>query len=364
MHVGMAAMFQRSDTGPTDQEFCARDLAMVDEAEDRGFDSVWAPEHHFTDYVMSPNPSQFLTWVAARTSRVRLGTMVLVLPWHQPARVAEEISVLDTFSGGRVLLGVGRGLGPVEFDGFGVDMGSSRERFREAAEIIVGAFDSGVLCYDGEMYTQPQMKLRPAPMASLRGRVYASSISPESIDIVCKLGFGIMVIAQKPWQTIVDEIGAYTEKFVEINGCKPPRPLIVNFTILHEDPERARELHEKYTLAYNRSAVAHYEFDNPRLASIPGYEYYARLKGKIDKVGIDEFARFLSNMQTFGTPEAVTEELVRRVREIDGAGVISAFNFGGMPIDVARHSFDLFTDQVLPKLKAADPYRDAGPRTE
>jgi alkanesulfonate monooxygenase SsuD/methylene tetrahydromethanopterin reductase-like flavin-dependent oxidoreductase (luciferase family) len=362
MHIGLSVMFQRLKAGYTDQELYSEDLAFADLAETRGFDSVWTAEHHFSDYVMSPNPAQFLTWVAARTSHVRLGSMVMVLPWHHPARMAEQVSVLDTLSGGRVLLGVGRGLGPVEFDGFGVDMGSSRQMFVESADALINAFDTGVLEYDGAVYKQPPVTIRPAPIAPLRGRVYASSVSPESMRLIAQLGFGIMIIAQKPWKTIVSEIAEYAEMFIELNGMPPPRPLLVNFTLVHEDAERAQELQETYGLAYSASAVEHYEFANQRLATIPGYEYYTRLKEKLDTHGVEAYARFLAGLQISGTPEVVTENLIERVRMLDGAGVINIFNFGGMPIKDARHSFDLFTEQVLPKLKAADPFRDAGPR--
>ena len=90
---------------------------------------MWTVEHHFTDYTMCPDPLQLLTWLAGRTERVLLGTGVVVLPWHDPVRVAEQIALLDNLSGGRLLLGIGRGIARIEYEGFGVDMDTSRERF-------------------------------------------------------------------------------------------------------------------------------------------------------------------------------------------------------------------------------------------
>ena len=129
MHVGMAAIFQNPENERTDLEVYQADLALADLAEPLGFDSIWSVEHHFTDYTMVPDVYQFLTYMAGRTEKAQLGSMVIVLPWHDPLRAAEEISMLDNLSGGRVILGLGRGAGRVEFEGFRLDMGESRPRF-------------------------------------------------------------------------------------------------------------------------------------------------------------------------------------------------------------------------------------------
>src|SRR5437870_1816912 len=188
VHVGMGTFFQNPGRARSDADVWRQGLELAGAAEPLGFDSVWSAEHHFTDYHMCPNVAQFLTWVASRTQRVQLGSMVMVLPWHDPVRLAEEVSVLDHISGGRVLLGLGRGLGRVEFDGFRLEMGESRRRFTEYADAILSALETGEMAYDGELYHQPRVEIRPAPLASFRGRVYASAISPETSRILAKLG--------------------------------------------------------------------------------------------------------------------------------------------------------------------------------
>ena len=206
MHVGMGTFFQNPGRARSDADVWRQGLELAGAAEPLGFDSVWSAEHHFTDYHMCPNVAQFLTWVASRTQRVQLGSMVMVLPWHDPVRLAEEVSVLDHMSGGRVLLGLGRGLGRVEFDGFRLEMGESRRRFTEYADAILSALETGEMAYDGELYHQPRVEIRPAPLASFRGRVYASAISPETSRILAELGVGMMIIAQKPWETVEADV--------------------------------------------------------------------------------------------------------------------------------------------------------------
>ena len=115
MHVGYAPLFQNPGNALSDAEVYAQELRLAEMAEPLGFDSVWSVEHHFTDYTMCPDVLQFLSYMAGKTQRVKLGSMVVVLPWHDPVRVAEQIVMLDHLSGGRVILGLGRGLARVEY---------------------------------------------------------------------------------------------------------------------------------------------------------------------------------------------------------------------------------------------------------
>ena len=109
-------------------------------AEDMGFDSIWAPEHHSTEYGFSASPMVTLAAVASVTKRIRLGSGVLVLPFNDPIRVAEEAAMVDLMSDGRLDLGVGRGFQPIEYQGFTVNQSKSREIFDEALDVIVRAW--------------------------------------------------------------------------------------------------------------------------------------------------------------------------------------------------------------------------------
>src|ERR1700683_2130838 len=129
MHVGYGVAFQNPGNALSDAEVYRNELRFCEMAEPLGFDSVWSVEHHFTDYTMCPDVLQFLSYMAGRTRHIKLGSMVGVLPWHAPIRVAEQISLLDHLSGGRLILGIGRGLAPVEYEGFSLNQNESRETF-------------------------------------------------------------------------------------------------------------------------------------------------------------------------------------------------------------------------------------------
>jgi alkanesulfonate monooxygenase SsuD/methylene tetrahydromethanopterin reductase-like flavin-dependent oxidoreductase (luciferase family) len=351
VHVGYGAFFQNLSGQLTDAEVYQRELALVDRVEGLGFDSVWGPEHHFTNYILLPDTTQFLTWVAARTRRVQLGAMINVLPWHDPVRLCEEWSVLDHMSGGRAILGLGRGLGRVEFDGFRVDMAESRGRFTEYTEAIVTALETGYIEYDGRYYRQPRAAIRPFPARSFRGRTYASAISPESIDLMAQLGVGILIIAQKPWPTVVAELEGYRDRYRQLIGEEAPAPILAVFVAVDDSRSRAEEMFERYMIAYAESALDHYQFDDAGIAEIPGYEYYAGLSRNIAKHGRNGFIRFLAELQVWGTPDEVTDRLVEYQRLCGAGGLITVFSYGGMPYDEVEANLDLFATKVLPRLQ-------------
>ena len=354
MHVGMSTFFQNFKNSQSDAEVYGHELAMAELAEPLGFDSIWAAEHHFDGYTMCPSVTQFLTYMAARTRRVKLGSMVVVLPWHDPVRIAEELSVLDHLSGGRVLFGIGRGLGRIEFEGFRLNMGESRERFVEYSEAVLTALETGHIEYDGKYLQQPRKQIRPFPYLSFRGRTYAAAVSPESARIMARLGVGILIIAQKPWEKTLDELQNYRELFLEMNGTEAPKPLIVSFIGCHEDAAIADEMHEKHIRGYCQTALEHYEFANAGLADIKGYEYYGALARNIEKHGTDAFVNFLADLQIWGTPEQVHDRIRDYIEKIDGAGIIGVFSYGGMPKQLAKENITLFAEKVLPRLQATD----------
>jgi alkanesulfonate monooxygenase SsuD/methylene tetrahydromethanopterin reductase-like flavin-dependent oxidoreductase (luciferase family) len=144
MHVGYAPIFQNPENALSDAEVYRQELRLAEMAEPLGFDSVWSVEHHFTDYTMCPDVVQFLSYMAGKTQRVKLGSMVIVLPWHDPVRITEQISLLDHLSGGRMILGMGRGLARVEYDGFRIDQNAGRERFVEHAELVLNPLKKAI----------------------------------------------------------------------------------------------------------------------------------------------------------------------------------------------------------------------------
>jgi len=198
----MLLVFQNWIENTSDEEVFQRELSWGVLAEELGFDSVWSAEHHFDDYSMCPDNLQIMAYLAGKTTHIKLGTGAVILPWNDPLRVVEKAVMLDHMAPGRVLLGMGRGLAKMEYEGFRVDMNESRQRFDEAAPMIMAGIKNGYVENDGPMYRQPKVNVRPGPNQERTwdGRMFGVAMSPDSIPAVAKLGVQLMTFMQYPFE--------------------------------------------------------------------------------------------------------------------------------------------------------------------
>ena len=354
MHVGYAPVFQNPGNTRSDAEVYREELRMAEMAEPLGFDSIWSIEHHFTDYTMCPDAVQFLSYMAGRTKTAKLGTMVIVLPWHDPIRVAEQISLLDHVSGGRMILGFGRGLARVEYDGFRIDQNEGRERFVEYAELLINGLEKGYI--EGGLTTQqPRRDIRPYPAYSFKGRTYAAAVSPESMPIMAKLGIGLLVIPQKPWDVVKGDFEVYHKVWEEERpGTKPPQPFCGGFFYVDENAKRAEENAYKWIGAYYHTAMKHYEMTGKKFGSHKGYEFYSNVGKYIEKHGMDGAAKDFVKLMPWGTPDQVLRKIEFMRDTIDMKAIMGNFSYAGMPYDEAEGSLKCFAKHVLPELKKWD----------
>jgi len=359
MHVGIGVIFQGEGEGRTDRNVYRNELRFGDLAEPLGFESLWGVEHHFTDYTMCPDVLQFLTYYAGRTQHIQLGSMVVVLPWHDPMRVAEQVVVLDHMCNGRFILGIGRGLGRVEFEGFGVNQEDSRQIFVEAAQMILQGVERGYCEFTGKFVKQVRRDLRPRPFKSFRGRTYAAAVSPESSEIMARLGIGILIIPQKPWEVVTNELNAYRTIYRDVNGTDAPPPIVGGWTYCDENADRAEEFARKYIGAYWRSVVRHYEIVGTHLTTMKGYESYAQMQTMASAPGgVDALVDFFLGLQVWGTPEQCYEKILDIQRRTGAEAFNGVFSYGGMPYDIAEASLRLFAGEVMPELKRRVPIED------
>jgi alkanesulfonate monooxygenase SsuD/methylene tetrahydromethanopterin reductase-like flavin-dependent oxidoreductase (luciferase family) len=308
---------------------------------------------------MCPDVLQYLTYFAGRTERIQLGSMVVVLPWHDPMRVAEQVVVLDHMSNGRFIFGIGRGLGRVEFEGFGVNQEDSRAIFTEAAQMILEGLERGYCEFDGKHVKQVRRDLRPRPFKSFRGRTYAAAVSPESSEIMARLGIGILIIPQKPWEMVANELNAYRTIYRDVNGTDAPPPIVGGWTYCDESQDRAEEFARRYIGAYWRSVVRHYEIVGTHLTTMKGYESYKQMQEMANAPGgVDALVDFFLGLQVWGTPEQCYEKILDIQRRTGAEAFNGVFSYGGMPYDMAEASLRLFAAEVMPELKRRVPIED------
>jgi alkanesulfonate monooxygenase SsuD/methylene tetrahydromethanopterin reductase-like flavin-dependent oxidoreductase (luciferase family) len=340
--------------GRSDASVLGEHLALGDLAEPLGFDSLFALEHHFTGYAMTPSPTQLLSYFAGRTRRITLGTAVIVLPWHDPVRVAEEIALLDILTGGRCLFGFGRGAASVEYAGFRVPMGEARQRFVEAAQIVIKALTHEVFDWQGEYYTIPTTSIRPRPISHPERRFYASSVSPESAELMAKLGFGVLVVMQNEWPKAAEDIDRYLQIASSV-GHEPRPPIILTNVSISESRDDAHERAVKYLGRKWDSIDNHYHFSDGHLASVKGYEFYGKMAKTYAKMKEDDYRQkateFYVKIQVSGTPDDCLQQIaeLRRLTGLDH--LVTELAFGGMPYEEAELNMRLFAERVMPVLQ-------------
>ncbi len=360
MHVGMGVIFQATDPKRSDREVYQAELKLGDLAEPLGFDSLWGVEHHFTDYTMCPDVLQYLTYFAGRTSRINLGSMVVVLPWHNPIRVAEQIAVLDHVSNGRFIFGMGRGLGRVEFEGYGVDQNDAREIFVESAQMLIEGLERGWCEFDGKHIKQKRRDIRPRPFKSFKGRTYAAAVSPESSEIMAKLGIGLLVIPQKPWEAVITEMSNYRRIYREVNRTDAPPPVLAGWVFCDEDAGRAEEMARQYIGGYWHTVLKHYELVGDHLGKLKGYESYGAMQKMVaDPAARDQMIDFFLGLQIYGTPEQCRDRILDFAGRLGAESFTGVFSYAGMSYDMAEKNLRLFARDVVPRLKLHQPVRAA-----
>ena len=172
-------------------------LEQIELADELGFDAAWVGEHHFSRHGLVSGIFPLLGNIAARTKRIKLGTAVVVLPFHNPILTAQEAATVDVISGGRLLFGVGSGYQRQEFEGMGVDVEEARDRFREYLDVIIAAWSGrpedrmthkGRFVDVEELWTMPKPLQRPHPPLYI-----AVSTSPETVDYAASRNMQIIV---------------------------------------------------------------------------------------------------------------------------------------------------------------------------
>ena len=343
-----------AEPGRPDSSVLSEHLALADLAEPLGFDSLFSLEHHFTGYSMSPSPLQILAYFAGRTKRITLGTCVIVLPWQDPIRVAEQIAYLDLLCRGRCMFGFGRGAATAEYEGFRIPMEEARPRFAEAAQLVTKALRDEVFEWDGQFYKIPKMSIRPRPMSNPERRFYASSVSPESAEIMAKLGFGMMVIMQNEWQKAAADIQSFREIAMSVGHTPPPPVILTNVSCA---PSRA-EAHERgmqYLGAKWDSIDAHYNFSDGHLATVKGYESYGKMTKTYakmkDPVARQKMTDFYVSIQIVGAPDDCIQQMAELQKLTGTDHVVCDFSYGRMPTDQAELNMRHFAEHVMPVMQ-------------
>jgi alkanesulfonate monooxygenase SsuD/methylene tetrahydromethanopterin reductase-like flavin-dependent oxidoreductase (luciferase family) len=352
MQVGLQLVCQNFQKIP-DAEAFRQEMKLALEAEAMGFDVIGVVEHHFADYAMCPDNTQFLSYIAAKTKRIKLMTAAIILPWNDPLRVVEKCIMLDILSDGRLHVGFGRGLSPLEFGGFRVDMANSREMFDEAAEMIARGLETGIVEGNGKFFKQPRYEVRPRPEKSFKDRICMVGMSPSSVEIAGKLGFGTLKFSNVSWVDAMPEVDLYRKVFKQYQGKEAP-PLIINdFLVCFNDAKKTKEFTDKYFRKYYESVLEHYMLGGDHLKKIPSYANYVEQGKKAMERGLDKAYQDYIGANLIGSPEEIWEHHLERKEIVGDYDVTINVSYGGMDYADSMEQLKLFADKLLPKFKAS-----------
>ncbi len=293
-------------------------VRLAEEAERGGLSALWVAEHHFHGGGVCPSPPVLLAACAARTRRLRLGSLVSVLPFHRPIDLAEEYAMVDRLSGGRLNLGVGSGYIPMEFEGFGVDPAMKREAFDRGLETILAAFSGEPVSAGGPLAAPVRLNVRP--VQAPHPPIWIAVQRREAIPFVARRGASIALV---PYATLdsPEELGA------EVREDRDHLPEGVHGEVaaaLHlyagPHPERARAAFQRYL--------------DSRLASQSAF-YQEKVKHAPHLARAEEVER--SGWAIFGSPREVARRL-ETFRQLGVDEVLGIFDFGALASDDVAES--------------------------
>ena len=183
--------------------------------EENGFDDIWLSEHHFIEDGYSPSLLPIAAAIASRTRKIHIGTSVVLLPFHNPVRMAEDAATVDVISGGRFELGVGVGYKVEEFESFAISSKERGARTNEGLEIIRRLWEGETLTFEGKYYTVTKAKLTPEPIQQPRPPIWVGGFTPPALRRAAKYGDGYIGVgplkeAYERYVTALEKVGKST----------------------------------------------------------------------------------------------------------------------------------------------------------
>ncbi len=356
MHIGL--MMECDYQENRSQEEAFEDVfTTAYNAEQWGFDGVWLAERHFAPpNGVRPVPSVvaspliIATAIAARTSRLRIGTAVLVLPLGHPVRMAEEVATIDNISQGRLDLGIGRSGLPWSYSGYDIPYSESRDRFNEFFDVMKLAWTQEQFSYEGHYYTFRDVHLVPKPYQKPYPPLRYAATSRETYAAMGKLGMPIFVgIGRSSVSDLGQAISEYRDAWVEEGHPGKGDVMLRIGTYVAEDMGHAMSDPKESTLFF---------YDRMQGAPTQQAQTWVDEQGPGSSQATvnTEYEAVLRDRLAYGTPDSVTQRLQEIIDELGLSGVIMIPNVGGkIPRDRLSASIKLFGEEVAPRLTSGAP---------
>jgi len=317
-------------------------LRLLERADKLGFYGYHLAEHHGTSLSTTPSPTVFLSAVAQRTARLRLGALTWVLPLYNPLRLLEELCMLDQLSHGRLDVGIGRGSSPHERQRFGVSPEESRPRFEEALQLLVMGFRTGEFRFHGDYYTYDGLKTRFRPYQQPYPPLWYPTSNVESISYMAGQGFH-MAISARHWPSfpqVCEALALYRREYalhrddpgrLNAHAAEPFLGLSIHIHVAETDHKARDQARPAYAAFHENFTRRYFEL---------GMNKYPR---------VEDFDRLVDEEKVLcGSPETVRGVLGRILEQSGANYIMGAFMFGNLSSEHEQTSLELFAREVMP----------------
>jgi len=317
-------------------------LELAAAADQAGFHAMFLAEHQGTPLSIDGSPSVLLSAIAQRTKRLRFGALCWCLPWHNPYRLYSEICMLDQLSGGRVEMGVGRGVSPIESLVFGLkSIDESREKYRETLEVFFAACRSPALSYEGKYYQYRDAELHLKPVQKPHPPLWFPSSNRESIEFTARHGYHTAFLGKSA-------------------DCKPHFDRYRELWSRHKDDPGRHNAHvtEPFLARTHHLVIAETDAEADKLGRQAHkvwndhINHLTRKAGRPPVHNTDADSPDSAHPLIAGSPKTV----LARLQDLVGATGINymlcVFSFGDLAPGHALRSLQLFAGEVMPKLSS------------
>jgi natural product biosynthesis luciferase-like monooxygenase protein len=315
-------------------------------AEELGFDTAWLAELHFNPlFSIMPAPMLVAAALTQRTTRIRLGTAVLLLPLQHPVRTAEEAAVVDLLSQGRLELGVGRGMIAIHFQGFNVPREESRERFEEALTIITQAWTQETFQFDGQYYHVPETAVVPKPVQKPHPPLRIAANSPETAIFAGEHSYPVFIAS--PINTggkLAEQVERYRKTFHAAGHDRRNEDVAIAFPVyVAEDVAQVR--HDVEASFLNYFQAISYQARLGDRDNSPAYAYLREIRQRVETVRWEDIA----TMALYGSPTTCIQKIEEVYAQCRMDQLICWFNPGGLvPHRHVMTSMRRFATEVMP----------------
>lgn len=318
------------------KELYSEMLDEISTADQMGFDSAWLTEHHFLNDGYCPSSLVTAAAIAARTKKIRIGTGVLLMPLHDPVRIAEDAAVVDLISGGRLILGLGLGYRPEEFAGFGRSLKERKGRMEESIEILNKSWMDEPFDHNGKYYKLENINVTPKPVQRPIP-IWIGAFTEPAIRRAARIGAPLYVpaIGVIPIVKYLFDMHSSLLKEYGRNPDDFEKPLVREIYISDQKSDKIWEK-IKENVTYTAKGYASWGSMVDRKGNL--------LSDPTDPILYD-IAR---DQSIIGTPEECIDTIKRYQEELPIDNLICRFKFPGISHEDAMRSMRLFTEKVLP----------------